>query len=1599
MRKYKIIQRFICLALILAFMSGQVFAGQLSLSSSNSTVATPNVSSGIDKQTTRDVEERVADDAKPGAIANGPLLVALLDPNNPLPPRIEAAGEIEQALLNGIKLAHRILATGYEKIDEAQRAGALTAADATRLHETQTELLNFYLNFTKKLWLHHLRARGEEDYEAGFNQERVIDGGKVRVIGPALEVIERILAEYANNPVMAERLIAQYLTHECVSEKSVIIPPGTHFESLSREERDRLREDHRDVYQRLQTFLYGPGDVAALRKILRDSITTQLKPAPTPVDLTQLPPAFHENLERYGLRLERLGVVEVIDGKPRALAPGENPLQNSMRSQMIVGTTLLQALQASNYVGMAKALGMSADDFGKLADGAAVTVGRKALEFLAKAYDITIIIAGNEGKTRDGAPAMPLGYIINPGARNGTYLYIGDSIEVTNGVKGATNGSSSMMALFPVTVPFETDGYKISLWTNFPSVGVLNPVITGNNSLESILRRLAETRGLSLEQLAKQYDILTLDRHKNDELTAEARRLGFNVILKKDGDPVPAILRAIYGIPDANDKKLIVLSTGGANEHRMAQIIATLHGQSASSTTYGATAYLKAEDKKEPGSLRPAKDWTEKDLREFAEANGAIARVNADLGLNIPLLPQTPEELDRIEDEKTLAEQVKGRAAVGIASITGAPVSDAGVLKPYLPPVTYYNSADGRENVRVSGFFVNEEGRLFMYGVMLTSDDMARTRDAMIADNDYGLTPGIHRVLSQGSPVIQTETGQKYPIVQGMAAQSVEELLGNIKEAVRVTRDSAVITDRAKFINGTVDYLAHEAALSQNTDVKVSAQRILREAALTFNLKLGSINDFYMAKKAGKWANITVPAVNGRTDVYNQFQQLFRAAREKDVGALILELARSEMRYSAQDAAEFNAVSIAAAIKQGYEGLIFAQGDHYQVNKEKYDKGGADREKELKAIEDLIRSAVLAGKYNIDLDPSTLVNEAALKEILKLESGMVDMYLRDHPGLTENLDENGIKSVRRRLVDEIEMREVDFETEVVKRIEGLYKEMHKTTAEVTMRFIRYIRKLEKELGFPGGFHISVGIEERHIDNPEHKNNPSTVLGSATLIRIIMNDARQEGLVGPSKISLQTGTMHGVGGTVDFGIYQRHLKYRDRIGTAVFVQHGASTLEKQDFDKMKEGDVGEVHLATEYQKMELDVASRLLPGLGAEMAKYLSGMMEKDAKMKAKFGPMWELAFGNPEPAIAAIKADDVKREEKTALYNQLAAAQLATKKEKGDAAIINQIVGDTMPKGLKGTLKDLVKELPGPFKRQFMNLPAEVRAAVDKALYEEFSTILEKLGATDTRVIIQQILPFDAQPVIMPARPAALEKAVKAEEGYAKAAGKRSQGTTEMTEPQTEHETFDTIARELDGRADMFKQCLSGISAKVEIKRTGVLFFEKGIGENQSAKTARLYNVIRDMQNMRNPKTGDKLNVIVIEGTADEGKSQIDELRQAGKLDEDMVFVVGRERNRAALTGLKGKGWMALLDDSKEGDYEPIPEAAILLMMSSLNADAKTIADFHNEIAQNPISPAELQDLLNNRIVRILPKTTSFSERTNYQKKLYDLAAEALVRA
>ena len=136
------------------------------------------------------------------------------------------------------------------------------------------------------------------------------------------------------------------------------------------------------------------------------------------------------------------------------------------------------------------------------------------------------------------------------------------------------------------------------------------------------------------------------------------------------------------------------------------------------------------------------------------------------------------------------------------------------------------------------------------------------------------------------------------------------------------------------------------------------------------------------------------------------------------------------------------------------------------------------------------------------------------------------------------------------------------------------------------KLTQFIRRIE-----PRGITVSVGGE---IGEVGHKNSTPEEL------RVFMDGFKErlrKGLIGISKISVQTGTSHGGVVLPDGTIAQVALDFdtlkalseiaRKEFGLAGAVQHGASTLPSEAFHKFAECETAEVHLATEFQNMIYD----------------------------------------------------------------------------------------------------------------------------------------------------------------------------------------------------------------------------------------------------------------------------------------------------------------------------------------------------------------------------------------------------------------------------
>ena len=108
-----------------------------------------------------------------------------------------------------------------------------------------------------------------------------------------------------------------------------------------------------------------------------------------------------------------------------------------------------------------------------------------------------------------------------------------------------------------------------------------------------------------------------------------------------------------------------------------------------------------------------------------------------------------------------------------------------------------------------------------------------------------------------------------------------------------------------------------DEAVFGEIEAKSAARWLIWEAAQALGIRPASIQDFYLARGRGEIArSFTVPAMNLRMLAYDSARAVFRAARKIEAGAIIFEIARSEIGYTDQRPSEYVSAVLAAAIKE-----------------------------------------------------------------------------------------------------------------------------------------------------------------------------------------------------------------------------------------------------------------------------------------------------------------------------------------------------------------------------------------------------------------------------------------------------------------------------------------------------------------------------------------------------------------------------------------------------------------------------------------------------------------------------------------------------------
>lgn len=315
-----------------------------------------------------------------------------------------------------------------------------------------------------------------------------------------------------------------------------------------------------------------------------------------------------------------------------------------------------------------------------------------------------------------------------------------------------------------------------------------------------------------------------------------------------------------------------------------------------------------------------------------------------------------------------------------------------------------------------------------------------------------------------------------------------------------------------------IDKLIYEAVFERRELLNV-----IQEGLKELGYKGYSIYPLYK-EFSKKFPGFTVPAINLRGMTYDVARTIFRVAKRLKVGALIFEIAKSEMGYTRQSPLEYATVILSAGFRENFDGPIFIQGDHFQFNRKSF---FTNPEREKENIKNLIKDAISAQFYNIDIDASTLV-------ILEKES---------------------------------------------------LEEQQKYNYEITAEMAEFIRSIEPEgitvnlggeIGEIGG-HNSTPEELRAFMNGFNK----TFNGKVGISKISVQTGTSHG-----GVVLPDGKVATV--NLDFNTLKTLSKIaREEFGLAGAVQHGASTLPEDYFHLFPECECVEVHLATGFQNFIYD----------------------------------------------------------------------------------------------------------------------------------------------------------------------------------------------------------------------------------------------------------------------------------------------------------------------------------------------------------------------------------------------------------------------------
>lgn len=206
----------------------------------------------------------------------------------------------------------------------------------------------------------------------------------------------------------------------------------------------------------------------------------------------------------------------------------------------------------------------------------------------------------------------------------------------------------------------------------------------------------------------------------------------------------------------------------------------------------------------------------------------------------------------------------------------------------------------------------------------------------------------------------------------------MSELNDTIKHTLQIKRGGVEILNPEVARGVLTDRLIFNAVFHSETQIKATSRWLIKAIGQSLNIFSSSTHGLQNILNPPARKKMKTPVLQTPHLSYDIARAVFQAIQKHHMGPVIFELGESSMESENQSPGEFSATIFAAAIREEYQGPIFIQAHHIQVNTESFQRAP---DKEIQKLKNLIIESIATGIYNLWINGFSISHSPQTRQV------------------------------------------------------------------------------------------------------------------------------------------------------------------------------------------------------------------------------------------------------------------------------------------------------------------------------------------------------------------------------------------------------------------------------------------------------------------------------------------------------------------------------------------------------------------------------------------------------------------------------------------